>query len=82
MKETDHVNRHLTTFKNLASQTSWNEEALRACLYWSFSHCLRKDLGLCDPATIATLSSLKTRVLQINHCYWEHQEEMRCNKGC
>ena len=64
MKETDHFNRHLTTFENLASQTSWNKEALRARLYWSLSRRLREDLGLCDPATIGTLSTLKTRVLQ------------------
>ena len=33
MKETNHVNRHLTTFENLASQTSRNKEALWARLY-------------------------------------------------
>ena len=81
MKETDHFNRHLTTFENLASQTSWNEEALRARLYWSLSRRLREDLGLCDPATIGTLSTLKTRVLQIDHRYWERQEEIRRDKG-
>ena len=81
MKETDHVNRYLTTFENLASQTSWNKEALWARLYWSFSHHLREDFGLCDPATISTLSTLKTCVLQIDHHYWECQEEMRRNKG-
>ena len=81
MKETDHFNRHLTTFENLASQTSWNEEALWARLYWSLSRRLHKDLGLCDPATIGTLSTLKTHVLQIDHRYWEHQEEMRRDKG-
>ena len=81
MKETDHINRHLTTFENLASQTSWNKEALWACLYWSFSHRLCEDLGLCDPTTISTLSILKTRVLQIDHRYWERQEEMHRDKG-
>jgi len=81
MKETDHANRHLTTFENLASQTSWNEEALRARLYWSLAPRLREDLGLCDPSTISSLTGLKTRVIQIDHRYWERQDETRRDKG-
>ena len=81
MKETDHVNRHITTFENLASQTSWNEEALRSRLYWSLPRRLREDLTYCDPATITTLAGLKTRVLQIDRLHWEHQDEIRREKG-
>jgi hypothetical protein len=81
MKDSDHVNRHLTTFENLASQLSWNENALRARLYWSLSRRLREDLGQSDPATIQTLQGLKTRVLQLDHRYWERQDEIRREKG-
>jgi len=81
MKETDHVNRHLTTFENLAAQTSWNEEALRSRLYWSIASRLREELGRCDPASFATLPWLKTRLLQIDHRYWERQDEIRREKG-
>jgi len=81
MKETDHINHHLTTFENLAAQTSWNKEALCSQLYWSVASRLREELGRCDPASFATLPWLKTRLLQIDHRYWERQDELRCEKG-
>ena len=76
MKETDHVNQHITEFETLSAQTNWNQDALRSCLYWSLNRRLREDLLHCNPATTKSFRDLKARLISLDYRHWERQEEI------
>ena len=76
MKETDHINQHITEFETLSAQTNWNQDALHSCLYWSLNHRLREDLSHCDPATTKFFRDLKAHLISLDYQHWECQEEI------
>lgn len=79
MKESDRASKYCVRFQQLASQTAWDEAALRYFFRKGLAARIKDALSLTREET--TLVLFKAQVLRVDARYWRRQTEKKREQG-
>lgn len=80
MKDHHRVIRYSVDFNELATQTDWNDAALSSQYWRGLAPRIKDIITASERGKPRTLEGMRKRALNIDHNYWERQEE-RKNEG-